>query len=67
MWTKTALSLPDKGVDVLVFSPDLDMIAIASLEVDETGGLYWESDSDELAASTVTDWAPLPPRPSSVD
>lgn len=68
MWTEIK-TRPRLGVDVLVFSPSLDIIAIASLEKrgDE---LYWESDSDELAASAVaevTHWMLLPAPPASVD
>jgi len=61
-------TLPELGADVLVFSSLLDTVAIASLEVGEAGELYWESDSDELAASgEVSHWMPLPSRPDSVD
>ena len=61
-------TLPDLGVDVLVFSSPLGTVAIASLEVSEGGELYWESYSDELAASgAVSHWMPLPSRPVSVD
>jgi hypothetical protein len=62
-------SLPQIGVDVLVYSPSLDLYAIASLQSDD-GTLYWQSDSDILAASPlaiVTHWMPLPDRPDSVD
>lgn len=65
MWTP-ATTLPPIGVDVLVYSPGMDVIAIASLE--RWGeSLCWESDSDTIAASplaAVSHWMPLPEPPS---
>jgi hypothetical protein len=66
MWTDIE-TLPEVGVDVLVFAPELGAVAIASLERD-SGGLYWESDCDALAlspASSVSHWMPLPEPPAS--
>jgi len=66
MWTEIDKGLPDIGVDVLVFSPEVGVVVIASLARD-AGGLFWESDCDSLALSpqsSVTHWMGLPSPPS---
>lgn len=65
-WISTSDRLPEQGVDVLLCVVDREMIVVGSLEQAAPGELYWESDSDEVAASPlsyVSHWMPLPPLP----
>lgn len=65
-WISTADRLPDQGVDVLLCVLDRGLVVVGSLEQAAPEELYWESDSDEVAASPlsyVSHWMPLPPLP----
>jgi hypothetical protein len=64
-WVSIRDRLPAEGVEVLLFVSPEGLIVIGSLETSE-GERYWESDSDEVAASplsAVSHWMPLPPAP----
>lgn len=65
VWVAAADRMPERGEEVLLFavSAEGSRIVVGSLEQDSQGELYWESDSDEVAASPascVTHWMPLP-------
>lgn len=62
-WMKCSEGLPPFGEEVLVWSRG--SLAIASLEKDKSGEMYWECDDDEVAAGLrpPTHWRPLPPPP----
>ena len=65
-WVSTNDRLPEQGVEVLLCVASEGRIVVGSLEQAAPGELYWESDSDEVAASPlayVSHWMPLPPLP----
>lgn len=60
MWKPVADGLPDSGIDVLVWTGSV--IVIARL-VKDGGQMYWDSDDEIVDLFPPTHWMPLPEPP----